>query len=350
MLKSMIPTPTEWDAFVQHQPRAHTLQLSAWGELKHAYGWQVVRVALQDEAGVIVAGAQVLLKMLPFHFSTMGYIPMGPYVTDDLQYPALWDALRRHLIRHHRTAFIKIEPGIFTPGETVPDWSQWGFTESPQTIQPPRTVLIDITGSEEAILARMNQGTRRKIRQSIDKNGIRYYEGSRADVAKFNALMQTTGDRNEFGVHEPAYYERAYDLFVPGHATLLLAEHEGDTLAGIMVFATGQTACYLYGASSNDKRNLMASYGIQWQAIQWARARGCTTYDLWGIPDEDEATLEAQFQTRSDGLWGVYGFKRGWGGQVVRSQGTWDCGYIPLFYQAYKLALRYRDRRVDTEG
>src|SRR5688572_7230946 len=157
-------------------------------------------------------------------------------------------------------------------------------------------------------------------------------------------MMQTTGSRNEFGVHEPAYYEKAYDLFVPnGDAALILAEHEGDALAGIMVFAKGKTAWYLYGASSDVKRNLMATYGVQWAAIQWAKKRGCIEYDLWGIPDEDEATLEAQFEQRSDGLWGVYGFKRGWGGKVVRSAGTWDKVYNPLVYAAYKLALRWRE-------
>ncbi len=187
----------------------------------------------------------------------------------------------------------------------------------------------------------MNQGTRRKIRQS-QKNGIRYYEGTRADVATFNAMMQTTGSRNEFGVHAPSYYELAYDLFVPQDAALILAEHEGDPLAGIMVFAKGKTAWYLYGASSNVKRNLMAAYGVQWLAIQWAKARGCTVYDLWGIPDAPPETLEAQFESRSDGLWGVYGFKRGWGGEVVRSAGAWDKVYNPLIYAAYQMALRYR--------
>ncbi len=167
-------------------------------------------------------------------------------------------------------------------------------------------------------------------------------KATRADVATFNAMMQTTGSRNDFGVHAPSYYELAYDLFVPQDAALILAEHEGDPLAGIMVFAAGASAWYLYGASSNVRRNLMAAYGVQWQAIQWAKARGCTIYDLWGIPDEDAATLEAQFENRSDGLWGVYGFKRGWGGEVVRSAGAWDKIYNPLIYAAYQLALRIR--------
>jgi lipid II:glycine glycyltransferase (peptidoglycan interpeptide bridge formation enzyme) len=255
-----------------------------------------------------------------------------------------WTAIDR-CARQHHAAFLKWEPGILEPNKGLKPLatpSALGFRASPQTIQPPRTILIDISGDEETILARMNQGTRRKIRQS-QKNGIRYWEASRAEVSLFNAMIQTTGARNAFGVHAPQYYELAYDLFVPkGHAALILAEHEGDALAGIMVFAVGKTAWYLYGASSDVKRNLMAAYGVQWAAIQWAKARGCTIYDMWGIPDEDETTLEAQFQERSDGLWGVYGFKRGWGGQIARSLGAWDRVYNPLVYNAYKAALRLR--------
>jgi lipid II:glycine glycyltransferase (peptidoglycan interpeptide bridge formation enzyme) len=252
----------------------------------------------------------------------------------------LWHTIHA-CARQHRAVFLKWEPGIYTPDESPPDPTALGFRTAPQTIQPPRTILIDITSDDDAIMARMNQGTRRKIRQSL-KNGVVYREASREDVARFTQLMTTTGARNDFGVHEATYYERAYDLFVPQHAALILAEHEGETLAGVMVFAVGKTAWYLYGASSDSKRNLMASYGVQWAAIQWAKARGCTTYDLWGIPDEDEATLEAGFEARGDGLWGVYGFKRGWGGQVVRSLGAWDYMYNPALYAAYKLALRVR--------
>ena len=342
--------PEQWDAFVKAQPRAHVLQQTAWGDLKSAYGWDVYRAGFIEYQNVVVAGAQLLFRRLPFRLGTMAYLCVGPIYSNPfpekgapLNYVefALWSHIHS-AAKKHGAAFLKWEPGIYSEGETAPDFKALGFKQSPQTVQPPNTVLIDISGNEETILARMNQGTRRKIRQSA-KNGIRYYEGSKADVGKFTAMMQTTGSRNEFGVHEPNYYERAYDLFVPqGDAALILAEHEGDHLAGIMVFAAGKNAWYLYGASSDVKRNLMGAYGVQWAAIQWAKARGCNTYDMWGIPDADEATLEAQFETRSDGLWGVYGFKRGWGGEVVRSLGAWDKVYNPLVYAAYKLALKAR--------
>jgi lipid II:glycine glycyltransferase (peptidoglycan interpeptide bridge formation enzyme) len=163
--------------------------------------------------------------------------------------------------------------------------------------------------------------------------------------------MDATGTRNNFGVHTRQYYQLAYDLFAPRDCALILAEHEGDLLAGVMVFAvdgaTAPTAWYLYGASNDLKRDLMASYGVQWAAIQWAKARGCIRYDLWGIPDADEAELEAQFQTRSDGLWGVYGFKRGWGGEIVRTLGAWDKPLIAPVYWAYQMALKVKSKRSD---
>ncbi len=339
------PAPPDWDRFVGQQRRAHVLQQSAWGTLKQAYGWDVERVALSDQ-GQIIAGAQILYRRLPFGLGWMAYLAMGPLAqrADPEIERALWQAVHQ-TARRKGAAFLKWEPGIYGADEAHPDPVALGFHISQQTVQPPRTVMIDLAGDEEAMMARMNQGTRRKIRQS-QKNGIRYFEAQPADVARFTRMMETTGTRNEFGVHEAGYYERAYELFVPaGDAALILAEHEGDDLAGIMVFAKGTTAWYLYGASANVKRNLMAAYGVQWAAIQWAKQRGCQQYDMWGIPDEDEATLEAQFEQRSDGLWGVYGFKRGWGGQVVRSLGAWDTVYNPVIYGAYRLALRWRERR-----
>lgn len=337
------PDTRAWDAFVRAQPRAHVLQLSAWGKLKAAYGWSAEIVAICEHDRVI-AGAQLLFRRLPLRLGTMAYLPMGFYAPPECE-SALWSEIDACARRHH-AAFLKWEPGFID--RTPEQIAALGFRPSPQTIQPPRTILIDLDG-DETMLARMNQGTRRKIRQS-QKNGITYKEASRDEVSKFTAMMQITGSRGDFGVHEPGYYALAYDLFVPHDAALILAEHEGDPLAGIMVFAAGKTAWYLYGASSNQKRNLMASYGVQWAGIQWAKQRGCAVYDLWGIPDADESTLETEFERRDDGLWGVYGFKRGWGGRVERSAGAWDRVYNPLIYFAYQQALKRRSHADGNNG
>ena len=329
------PTDADWDRFVRGQPRAHLLQLSVWGALKARFGWEKRIVALGIDAE-IHAGALVLSKPLPFGLGKMAYVPHGGYAIDPRHYPRLWEMVGRET----GAAFIKLEPGHF-PAETAPNLAGMGFQESPQTIQPPRTIVIDIAADDETILRRMNQGTRRKIRKSL-KSGIIFEEGARADLSAFSRLMAQTGERNAFGVHSEAYFAAVFELLLPEYGALLLARHDGDLLAAILVFGLGDTAWYLYGASARGKRNLYATYGIQWAAIQWAKRRGCQYYDLWGVPDNDEETLEAQFQARNDGLWGVYGFKRGWGGEVRRSLGAWDRARNPLLYAAYRAALALR--------
>ncbi len=339
MLETIDPHDEQWDAFVNQQPRAHILQRAAWGTLKAAFGWRVVRVALADEDH-LAAGAQILLRPLPMNVGTMAYLPMGPYADSDEHLKQLWNAIDRRL-KEEGAAFLKWEPGIFRGGS--PDIERWGFRASPQTIQPPRTILIDISEDEDTILSRMSQSTRRKVRLSQRRDAT-YREATREDVDAFADMIELTGQRNEFGVHEADYYRMAYDLFVPdGTATLILAENEGDLLAANMVFTQEQTAWYLYGASTRQKGRLMASYGVQWQGILWAKANGKRYYDMWGIPDENEDMLEDQFKDRTDGLWGVYRFKRGWGGEVVRSVGAWDKVYNPLVYTAYRTALQFRD-------
>ena len=112
-----------------------------------------------------------------------------------------------------------------------------------------------------------------------------------------------------------------------------------------MAFAWGCRAWYMYGASSDEHRNRMPNHLLQWEAIGWAKEKGCLTYDLWGIPDEDEEVLEREFLKRSGGLWGVYRFKRGFGGRVVRFLGAYDYIYSPLLYRLYRRAIAWRRAR-----
>jgi lipid II:glycine glycyltransferase (peptidoglycan interpeptide bridge formation enzyme) len=186
----------------------------------------------------------------------------------------------------------------------------------------------------------MKQKTRYNIRLA-EKKEVVIRESD--DIDAFYALMQTTGERDQFGVHSREYYQRAYDLFAPaGNCTLLLAEYHHQPLAGLMVFAHGRRAWYFYGASSNQERHRMPAYLLQFQAMRWAAARGCEIYDLWGIPDFDEEVLEREFSNREDGLWGVYRFKRGFGGEIRRSIGAWDKVYQPLLYRLYQFYTRGR--------
>jgi lipid II:glycine glycyltransferase (peptidoglycan interpeptide bridge formation enzyme) len=187
----------------------------------------------------------------------------------------------------------------------------------------------------------MKQKTRYNIRLAA-KKGVSVQSSSDIDV--FFHLMEATGERDKFGIHNLDYYRKTYDLFKPiGACELLLAEFNGEPLAALMVFAAGKRSWYLYGASASLHRDRMPTYLLQWEAMKWARSVGCAQYDLWGIPDHDQEILEAEFSNRSDGLWGIYRFKRGFGGTVRRSAGAWDRVYQSILYNLYQ-------RWVNREG
>ena len=237
------------------------------------------------------------------------------------------------LCKRYRAIFLKLEPDLWQDSETdshIPD-SHWRV--SPHNIQPPRTLILDLRRSEDEILARMKQKTRYNIRLA-EKKGVTVRSWN--DLQAFHRMMLLTGSRDAFGVHSLEYYGRAYDLLHPKQmGELLLAEYNAKPLAALFVARSGERAYYLYGASTDEERNRMPTYLLQWEAMKWAKARGCEEYDLWGVPDEDEGTLETDFEKRKDGLWGVYRFKRGFGGQLRRAVQAMDRVYNPLLYWAY---------------
>lgn len=344
----------EWESFLKIFPDAHILQTNQWGELKQAFGWRVERIAVFSEHASDGIGAQVLFKSLPLGMN-LAYIPRGPVVStvQPAQHPlwAKWLDEVDQLCRRRNVVFMKIEPDLWSgsgensfTGEEDP--IPPGFLYSSQDIQPSRTLLVDLSGDEEMILARMKQKTRYNVRLALKKGVV---VNSSQDIVTFHRLMMLTGQRDVFGVHNQEYYQKVFDLFSPsGACQVLLAEYEGEPLAAVMVFSRGKRAWYFYGASSNQHRERMPAYLLQWEAMRWARSQGCTYYDLWGVPDENLQTLEDQFLNRSAGLWGVYRFKRGFGGELKRVQGPWDRVYKPFWYSLYLRYLKFRQRNNEA--
>lgn len=329
----------EWDAFVAAHPNGSLLQTTAWARLKGRFGWSPHRVWLRKD-GQLVAGAQMLVKAAALGMVRVAYLPHGPLVDwqDEEQVEILLNQVDLAAYEH-RAGLLKMEPLLWQTEMPAGQWQalcerQECRPES-DTIQPPRTIVIDLRPSEEEILARMKQKTRYNIRLA-ERKSVTVRQGTAGDLAVFNRLMQITAQRDQFGVHEPEYYRAAYDLFAPDQVALFIAEYESQPLAGIMVFRLGQKAAYLYGASSNEERQRMPAYALQWAAIKWAKEQGCTEYDLWGIPDYPEETLESQFTERQDGLWPVYRFKRGFGGEIKRTVGAADRVYNNLVYRLYQ--------------
>jgi lipid II:glycine glycyltransferase (peptidoglycan interpeptide bridge formation enzyme) len=325
--------PDEWDNLLASNPDAHILQSTAWGKLKARFGWKVSHIILPD------SGAQLLMKQVVPGIR-FAYLPKGPVGRDNLE---LWSEIDVVCQRNH-CAFLKVEPDIWMVDDQKSDLQNEqvprNFILSKHAIQPKRTLIVDITGEEPFILSRMKQKTRYNINLARKKDvTVKPY----TDLSTFYHLMEITGQRDQFGYHSLDYYQCAFDLFTAqDQCQLLVAEYENKPLAALIVFKFGKRAWYFYGASSDQYRDRMPNYLLQWEAIRWARSQGCVEYDLWGVPDEDLSTLEANFTKLNAGLWGVYRFKRGFGGELMRSIGPWDRIYKPVSYRLYSLWLKYR--------
>ncbi|MDX1416427.1 MAG: peptidoglycan bridge formation glycyltransferase FemA/FemB family protein [Candidatus Promineifilaceae bacterium] len=328
-----------WDAFVSHHPQGSILQATNWARLKNRFGWTSHRVWLKKD-GRLVAGAQILYRTAALGMFKMGYIPHGPLVNwqDDEQVKILFNQIDQSVYQN-RAGILKLEPLLWQDDFDAEQWADLcrrGQLVIPtDTVQPPRTILVDIRGTEDEILDAMKSKTRYNIRLS-GRKGVTVREGSDKDVPLFNQLIQVTGQRDNFGTHDPRYYRDAFGLLAPDYAVLLIAEFEERPLAAAFITAWGDTATYLYGASGNEERNRMPAYAVQWAAIKWAKKMGCKTYDLWGIPDASEETLESEFTQRKEGLWPVYRAKRGYGGQIRRTVGAADRVYNQTLYRLYK--------------
>jgi len=352
---------SEWEAFLSKVSSPHLLQSGTWGEFKREFGWDPMWVVLEQKNGITI-GAQILFRPILFGFH-VAYIPKGPVKTDnDNVKSSDWDPLWPEIdsiCTNRKVVFLKTEPDLLEfplshnnvnestkpitkyliPEEnqnsngyiTIPD----GFVNGLQNYQPRRTLIINLNGDEDRILGRMKQKTRYNIRLALKKGVI---VRPCTNIELFYDLMKATSSRDTFEIHSLDYYRRVYELFHPrGMGELLLAEFQGEPLATLMVFAYGKRAWYFYGASSEVHRESMPTYLLQWEAMKWARSMGCLEYDLWGVPDEDEDVLEANFTERTDGLWGVYRFKRGFGGHLYRHVKSWDRVYKPSLYSLFRL-------------
>lgn len=331
-----------WDRALLALPNPQVLQSWAWGEFKSRHGWSATRLLFQEQ-GRTVAAASVLQRKLPRLPASLLYVPRGPAL--DWTDAALADRVLAelgNLARQRRALLIKIDPDVYYPGDVpafsprpacAPDTARLlargGWRFSGEQIQFRNTVLLDLARPEDELLAAMRQKTRYNIRLAA-RRGVQISHGGAGDLDRFYRLYAETSRRDGFLIREAAYYHDAWSsLLEEGLAHLLLAEVEGETVAGLFLLTFGPVAWYMYGASSGRHRKHMPNQLLQWQAIRRAQAVGCTLYDLWGAPDQlDE----------SDPMWGVVRFKLGLGGQLARGLGAWDLPINRAGYWFYTVA------------
>ena len=319
-----------WDCFVDGHSQGHFLQSWGWGELKAASGWVPLRLALYDTASdSIVAAAQVLQRTaphVPLRLGHLAYIPKGPVL--DWSAKSVRDAffvqLHRELRRRGAIA-LRMELGHACEseeGNVIRDYLLEQHMHSVHAVQPLRSIVLDITQDETTLLAQMKEKWRYNVRLAARKGVTVRVAETIEDVQNWYRLLETTGERDQFGIHTLDYYVQVWRMFTQrDEVRLLLAEHDGQLLAGIFVSVFAKQGIYLYGASSNEQRQLMPNYLLQWEAIRWAKSRDVTSYDFWGIPDTD---------ANDEAMAGVYRFKSGWGGRIVQFLGNYEYVYRPL--------------------
>jgi len=312
-LTGRITATPEYDARVRGM-HGSILQFAAWGAFKERHGWQVAR-----EAGDGFA-VQLLLKRK--YAVTIGYVPRGPAVdwSDAASVGGCLAALER-LCTREGAALVLIEPDASFSSDL--NLTRFGFTRTNLSVQPLRTIIVRCDRDDDALLAAMKQKTRYNVRLAA-KRGVTVRQGSADDLPAFWSLLRTTATRDAFGIHTLDYYTDLLRFFPPpDQGALLCAEYDGEVVAAAILLRGGPTAIYLAGASSDTHRAHMPTYALQYAALRWARDVGCTHYDLWGIPPTDAPpdTAQGEQQNVRDGLWGVYRFKQGFGGDVVSYPG-----------------------------
>jgi len=313
--------PAHFDAALQACARPHVLQTRQWAALK-APLWSAQHLVGEQAAVTLLTRR---LGRLPLRIH---YAAKGPLLPPDLD---RWDAALAALEMHARASgalFIKIDPDVLADSPFGQALSQRlqarGWVFSAEQIQFRNTLLSDLIGEEETLLAGMKQKTRYNLRLAA-RRGVQVQPS--ADFDRFYELYAETAARDRFLIRPRGYYlavmqrMQADDL-----GQLLLATVAGEAVAGLFLLRCGPTAWYFYGASSDRQRQHMPAYLLQWEGMRWARAQGCTLYDWWGAPDQLQ---------EAHPMWGVYRFKEGFGGRFTRWIGAWDYAPRPARYRLY---------------
>jgi len=366
--------PVLWNTAISHLYGAHVLQTWEWGKVKSHFGWQpnyllwckdndkvelsMNRFPDRLKQKELVAAALTLQRNIPIggfsHRMGVIYVPKGPLLDWNdslLRYRILQDL--KEFAQKHGAIFIKIDPdlelGTGIPGKAGSSEHNLGVTVSTnlkadgwqfseEQVQFRNTVLIDLGLSEEELLANMKQKTRYNINLALRK-GVSIRTGKPTDIDLLIRMYAETSIRDGFAIRNDTYYREVWNTFMSSQRTeqfdqpvaeALVADVNGESVAGAIIFRFARKAWYLYGMSRMVHRDKMPNYLLQWEAIKRAKAAGCTVYDLWGAPDEFIET---------DPLWGVFRFKEGLGGTIHRYLGAWDLPMNRMLYRLYSKTL-----------
>ncbi len=325
-----------FDNFMAGTPNGHIFQSFAWGEVKKPQ-WEPLRVIMEEE-GRIVAAASILKRKIPMTGKCLFYLPRGP-VLHDWQNKELFQAFLGHLIdlaKAHGAILIKIDPCLTVEQqETVKMLQAGGFMPTKEKyhfggLQPRYTFRLDLSGSVDDIMNRFPKKIRYKMRYG-EKKGLTFKEMGEEGIPDLMKVLEDTKDRGDFVIRGSFYYKKVYKALAPSDCVnLLIGYYEGQPIVAGITFAFGDKSWGIYGGQSNDYRNLYAYHALIWERIKWAKSKGAKCYDFFGVPREVE---------EDSPLFGLYYFKKSFGGEFYSFVGEKDLVLSPFYYYLWTRLL-----------
>ena len=323
-------TLPEYEAFVQSHPKGNFAQSYLWGKQKPMWQWDAI--AVRGEDGAIRGSLAVMTRKVPGIGRTLMYGCRGPVcdLDDRETFSQLLDGAKA-LAKKYKSYVIKIDPDVLSSNTAFSSMLQsFGFRAKEggknfEAIQPRYVFRLNVEGkTEEELLANFHQKWRDNIRLA-ERKGVTVRICGKEMVPAFSDLMLTTGVRDGFVTRKPEYFAAMLDN-LGEHARLYMAFDPNDTpIAGTLAIHYGDKVWYLYGASSNEHRNLMPNYLLQWRMIQWAVETNCRIYDFRGVSGD---------VSEDNPLYGLFRFKQGFGGDFTEFVGEMDLVLSPVIYWA----------------
>ncbi len=334
-------TIREYEEFIASHEKGHFMQSRLWGEVKNNWKWE--GIICRDDTGKIKGVMSVLIRRVPIFPFTLMYGCRGP-VCDMHDRETVKELINgaKNLAKKHRSYELKLDPDILKDDEeSVKILKELGFSSTDhgknfEGIQPKFVFRLNIEGkTEDEVLAQVSQKTRYNIRLAT-KKGVEVKLCGKEMVADFARIMLETGLRDGFVTRTPEYFEKMLDA-LGEHARLYMAFYEDKPVAGTLAIHYGDKVWYLYGASSNEYRNVMPNYLLQWEMIRWAIEKKCRIYDFRGVSGD---------LSESNPLYGLYRFKKGFNGDFCEFVGEYDLILSkPMFWLVKNGEHTYRKLR-----
>ena len=321
----------EYTKFLENHERCNFQQSLEWANVKTS--WKREVILAEDNSKKIIGSLMVWVRKIPI-FGNIMYSARGP-VCDIHNLEVLKQLTEgaKVLAKKYNAIVLRIEPDIESSDTVFKDiMLQLGYQIKDDAknfrdeIQPRYVFRLDTKGkTEDEIFKAFHQKTRYNIRLAT-KKGVTIKDGTKEDLKDFHKIMVTTGIRDGFITRPLEYFEKMLDCLGLDHMKVLMAYYDGKPISGVIPIMYGNKTWYLYGASSNEHRNLMPNYLLQWEMIKIALQRHSDIFDLRGVPGI------------ADDSNGLYRFKKGFGAKYTEFVGEVYIPFKPLTYRLYKIS------------